>query len=112
MTTARFDVDVSEDANCVNFRMLVNEAEVGRASMDAAATDEVIRSLANARVLLSDVVPTDLEPNSQIETVPAPEYRVTKYGDARCLFLRHPGLGWLGYVLPAEDAQALIEALR
>jgi len=112
MPAARFQIAVSEDANCVELRMFVDNTEVGRASMEAAATDEIIRGLAKARMELSDVVALDLDPNSLIETVSAPECRVTKYGGARFLFLRHPGLGWLGFSLPAEEAQTLADALR
>ncbi|MGM5026280.1 hypothetical protein AB8B02_08655 [Tardiphaga sp. 862_B3_N4_1] len=82
---------------------------------DGPELEGLIRALAKAREQLPEQVAPALDPGSRIDTLPAPEWFVPDVhngpADQVMLTFRHPGYGWLGFLLDKEQAQAVSEAL-
>jgi len=86
---------------------------LARMYFDAATLEDLIRDLARCRSHLTEAVAPELDPGARIETERFPAWRVpdTHSGPGTVLALRHSGMGWLGFLLEAERAQAIGKAL-
>lgn len=82
-------------------------------TLEAPELDRLIALLAGARAHMADPVPPTLDPGSRIAGVASPAWRVAgPDGTGRqALALRHPGFGWIGFALSAQEARALAAAL-
>lgn len=74
--------------------------------------DTLVRTLADLRALMSDPVPRTLDPGARLTVLSDPAWQVKPPApgtgrDVAVLALRHPGLGWLGFLLPQLEAAAL-----
>lgn len=80
---------------------------------DGATAEQHAHNVAKWRALLKDEVARDLDPGSRLEAIVDPVWRVSghRVPEGRILSLRHPGFGWLSFVLPDKEAAALAEWL-
>ena len=81
--------------------------------LDASGLDWLIASLATARAALIEQAPATFEPTGNLAVVDDPSWWV---GDpdpgGQTLALRHPGLGWLGFFLPQDQAAEIAGWLK
>jgi hypothetical protein len=81
--------------------------------LDSATTENHIHDLAKHRAALLEQVPTELDPGSRLEALIDPIWHIPNYRreQGRILALRHPGLGWLSFVLTDKEAASIAEWL-
>lgn len=84
--------------------------------LETPELDTLIRALADLRAALGDPVPAALDPGARLTVLIDPAWQAkppapgTGQGGA-ILVLRHPGLGWQGFLLPRTEAAELGYAL-
>ncbi len=89
-----------------------NGAAAGSIALSPAQTDALIRDLAKNRALLVQPVASDLDENSSDPVVdPAWLTPEARYPDGRMLSIRDPGLGWLTYIFPDNEAADIAQWL-
>jgi len=83
----------------------VNGVPTGGVTLSAAQTDSLIRDLAKSRALLVQPVASELDENT-IDPVIDPAWQTpeVRYSEGRMLSIRDPGLGWLTYIFPENEA--------
>ena len=76
---------------------------------DAATLEDNIHMLAKARAGMKDQVTPKLEAGMRLEAIVDPAWQTEARHDAGgvMLALRHPGFGWVSFLLPQTEAQAL-----
>lgn len=111
MSRVTFNLAVANDGSHARVQISLDGKDVCWGDLEAPELDALIASLAQTRAGLADTVPVNLDPNSRLPAVPDPAYQVGQLSGTKCLDLRHPGLGWLRFVLPAEEAQKIAQAL-
>jgi hypothetical protein len=86
---------------------------LGHIQFDGATAEKHIHDVGRHRANLSDPVTPTLEPGARLEALVDPAWRSPEYRlpEGRILSLRHPGLGWLTFVLPDKEAAAIAEWL-
>lgn len=88
-----------------------NDEALGDIILDAPAVDDLIASLAQIRTRMREPVPAEITAGTKLEAIVDPAWRTriaphpTVLGPLLCL--RHPGLGWLSFILPDREARAL-----
>src|SRR5882724_1682785 len=110
---ATFNVAAKGDGSVVQFEMLIDGKSVGSAELAAQDTEQLLDLLAHARSDLSNEVPDELEDESKLVPVDDPVWSIPDYreADGRPLFLRHPGFGWMFFLLAEESAKGIAEWL-
>ena len=90
-----------------------NGKALGHVILDPATAESHIHALAKHRETLTDPVTPELEIGSYLDAVYNPVWRVpaARHKEGRVLALRHPGLGWLAFVLPDREAAQIAEWL-
>lgn len=85
----------------------------GHVFLDGAETEQVLHGIAKCRAALRDPVPPDLDPGARLEALVDPRWRIdgVRLPEGRVLMLRHPGFGWLSFVIPDHEAKAMAEWL-
>jgi hypothetical protein len=82
----------------------------GQISLSGSDAEQHIHMIAKHRAKLSDRVSRDLDPGSRLDAIYDPIWRTPTHRAAThglLLALRHPGLGWLSFLLPHHEAAAL-----
>jgi hypothetical protein len=69
-------------------------------NLSAAELDELIVQAAARRAALEPTQPS--QPPQQAEAIVNPAWHTSPLPNGVLFMLRHPGLGWLGFVLPHE----------
>ena len=90
----------------------MNGAPTGSLTLSPADTDALIRDLAKNRALL--VQPVASEPSEDaVDPVIDPVWQTpeVRYPEGRMLSIRDPGLGWLTYIFPDNEASDVAEWL-
>ena len=104
-----------DDKENVYIEMRMEGVPVGHVLLAAADPEKHLHNIARARAELNDPVPDSLDPNSIVAFVENPVCRVAKghslQGQGVPLVIRHPGMGWLSFVLSYEDAARIGENL-
>ena len=102
-----------ENRQHVTIQIEDNDKPLAHISLDAATTENHIHDLAKQRASLIEQVTPDLDPGSRIEAIVDPVWRISqnRVAQGRILCLRHPGLGWLSFVLPDKEAASMAEWL-
>ncbi|MEW6437970.1 MAG: hypothetical protein AB1508_12475 [Pseudomonadota bacterium] len=90
----------------------VNGALSGTSTLSPAQTDALIRDLGKSRALLVQPVASDPDENA-VEPVIDPAWQTpdVRYSEGRMLLVRDPGLGWLSYIFPDNEAADLAQWL-
>jgi hypothetical protein len=83
--------------------------------VDAAMLEGIIRGLGACRSAMAEAVPGELDPGARLEVTPLPAWTIPNRhsgpNGTLLLGLRHPGLGWLGFLLEEERARQIGSAL-
>ena len=83
-------------------------------SFNAASMDGLLRSAMEVRAAMTPAHPADFAVGQHVQAIENP--RIVSELDTRTgrslLHLRHPGFGWLHFLLPKEHAAKLAELLR
>lgn len=85
-------------------------------ALEVPELDSLVRLLADLRAGLDDPVPASLDPGARLVALVDPLWQAKLPSspdapDGVTLALRHPGLGWLGFLLPPCEAAALGQSL-
>jgi hypothetical protein len=79
--------------------------------LEAPELDSLVRLVADLRAGLADRVPASLDPGARVVALVDPALKTARptgtLPDGIILALRHPGLGWLAFLLPPPKAVAL-----
>jgi hypothetical protein len=83
----------------------VNGAPTGNVTLSPADTDSLIRELGKNRAQLVQPVAADPD-EAAIDPVIDPAWQTpeVRYQEGRMLSVRDPGLGWLTYIFPDQEA--------
>ena len=89
---------------------------LGHINLPAAELEGFIHQLARHRRRMAEEVVRDLDPGARLEAEIDPAWRSPKKwsgegAEGKLLALRHPGLGWLAFVFPEQEAQRIAEYL-
>jgi hypothetical protein len=82
-------------------------------SLDPSKVEEMIQDLSDLRVALAPQV-RDTIPNGKfLDAIPGPLWKISGEDreDGKVLVIRHPGIGWLGFIIPHLDCKLLAEKL-
>ncbi len=83
----------------------VNGAPTGSITLSAADTDGLIREIGKNRAQLVQPVASDLDAATLAPVIdPAWQTPDVRFQEGRMLSIRDPGLGWLTYIFPDEEA--------
>lgn len=116
MSSENDDPNAQVSAKCADDGLtatltLTNESTTGSVQLSATELDNLIRHLARIRSKMTPEVPVELEKGNAIEAVINPAWRTRPMlhpgMPGEFLLLRHRGLGWLGFVLPPHEVEAL-----
>ena len=106
---------VSEDKQSAVVEMREDDKALAHMTFDAATLEGLIRRLGECRATMTETVADELDPGSRLEVLPFPAWKVpdTHSGPSGTLLLalRHPGLGWLGFLLEEARARQIGTAL-
>lgn len=106
---------LSEDRQMAVLEMREDNIPLAHMIVDAATLEGVIRDLAKCRASMAEAVTPELDPGARLEAEAFPAWRIpdTHSGpaDLKLMALRHPGIGWVGFLLEPERAQAIASGL-
>lgn len=107
---------VDENRTTAVLEIREDDKPLAHVTFDAAELEGLIRKLSKLRVHMAEQVAPELDPFSRIDDpVDQPAWKVpdTHTGPANrtMLLFRHPGMGWLGFLLEPERANAISGAL-
>ena len=95
----------------VTMELWMNGAPLGHIHLDAGSLEQHIHDLGKHRAALNDQVSRELDPGSRLQAIYDPVWRTDAVHSADqagiMLALRHPGLGWLSFLLPHDEAANL-----
>lgn len=100
---------VSADRQLCVIELHKNGAPLGHIELDAASLEGLIHDLGKARASMIEEVSPSLDPGSRIEAVVNPSFLVPKDLEIgkRVLALRHPGLGWVAFLLTLDYSKEI-----
>jgi hypothetical protein len=104
---------VDEPAQEVILQTEMEDKPLAHVRLDAPSVDQLIQDLGKHRATLRDEVPRQLDPGSRLQGIYDPAWRVPSdsHPAGRIIAFRHPGLGWLSFVLPENEAAAIADWL-
>jgi hypothetical protein len=78
-----------------------------------ARIEEIIQELSDFRETLAPEVESYLPNGKRLFVTPEPVWEVSDEvrEDGKVLLIRHPGLGWLGFIIPHDDCKRLAKKL-
>lgn len=116
MNKATTQISLNADRTAVLMEVLADEEIVGSVELPAPEADELIKALASDRARLRDKVPPSLDPNARLNASPRPAVRIDNYVTQDLagivLSLRHPGLGWISFLMPNDQALDLAARIQ
>ena len=82
-------------------------------SLNPTKVMELIHELSDLREALAPQVSTSIPAGQRHFATPEPLWEISAEvrEDGRVLLIRHPGLGWLGFIIPHNDCERLAEKL-
>ena len=104
-----YRITLAEDARTATLALALDGEVVGSGVFeDAASLDGFIALLGAVRAAMNDRVPEKLDPSPRLQTTENPNWWVyDPKPEGHMMALRHPGFGWLGFVLPEPSAVSL-----
>lgn len=114
MSQMTYQAGVTENRDAVVLELRQDEKALARIILDAPTVHDLIRNLAKCRAALLETIAVELDPGARIEVTQSPAWRIPdKHSGSfgTVLALRHPGMGWLGFVIEPERAQQIGQAL-
>lgn len=100
---------LSEDKQFAAIELHQEGEPLGHIELDAATLEGFIHKLGEVRAQMVEEVTPSLDPGSRVNAVPDPAWRIPNdpAEDTRLLALRHPGLGWVSFLLPIEKSKEI-----
>ncbi len=96
----------------VTIELWLNDTPLGHIHLEASDAEQFIHELAKHRASLREKVTPMLDPGARLDAIIDPAWHVSAQKDGgHVLALRHPGFGWLSFVLSDEDAKEVAKAL-
>lgn len=111
MQKVTLTTEIVEDRDEVLLTMLLEGEPLGHIFMNGADTETVAHQLGAERAKLQDRVSTELDPGSRLTLKVDPIWRTMPHENGVVLAIRHPGFGWLSFLIPEESMQPLAERL-
>jgi hypothetical protein len=100
-----FTITPATGGRLVRLETFVDGDSVSWVDLDGPGVDWLIENLAAARATLAEPVPVDLDPSADLTVTENPSWWVfDPEPDGQTLVLRHPGLGWLGFLFDQDQA--------
>ena len=105
----RFSVD--NNRTYIGVQIVTDGTVTDTIALDANAVDQLIIQLASLRIQLRDRVSSEPTEASLRTVVNDPKIalRVEALDDKQVMFLRHPGLGWLGFALSTDTTHSIVD---
>jgi hypothetical protein len=106
---------ISADRKSAILRLLSERGSVG-IRLELPELEDFIQNVAKVRALLEEAVPVSVDPGSRVHVVLSPLWTVSANSGIErspgiLVSLRHPGFGWLSFVLARPDARRFGEAI-
>jgi hypothetical protein len=81
--------------------------------LDPAKVEEMIQQLSDLRETLAPQVAAAIQPGQRMFVTPEPIWDVSGEirDDGKVLLIRHPGIGWIGFIVPHDDCRRLAKKL-
>lgn len=82
-------------------------------SLDPTKVTELIHELSDLRETLAPQVPNSIPAGKRLFVTPEPLWEISGEArdDGKVLLIRHPGIGWLGFIIPHDDCKRLAKKL-
>lgn len=82
-------------------------------SLNPAKVEEIIQELSDLREELAPQVAASIPAGKRMFCTPEPIWDVSgeNRADGKALLIRHPGLGWIGFLIPHDDCKRLAKKL-
>lgn len=111
---AEVAITLAKDCNSVTLQFVLDgKPEAHVIIDDASELDRLIALLGAVREMMTDQIPLMLDPQPRIPIVKHPNWWVfDPRPEGRTLALRHPGFGWIGFLLPPDRAEQIAEWLK
>lgn len=103
---------VPKNGDHVSLEMHVDGKPAADLALDAAAVTGLIDKLVSLRAGMSEQVSATLKVGERLNAVSNPAWVVNAHGESQVLALRHPGHGWVSFLLPQQEATDLAGALN
>jgi len=113
MPKAEYRATLAQDRNTVLIEVMIDDQPQAWSSSTAAELSSLIDLLVSLRAGMAAPFPTQPDVNAAMPVVVDPCWQagMTERGEF-ALRLRHPGLGWTEYQLPAASAGPLTDVLE
>lgn len=98
---------VEADRQSISLEMSADDGPLGHVFLAGSDIEDFIQQLSRHRAELVDEVPRSLDVGSRVEAQIDPVWRLTHSADGPLLHLRHPGIGWLTFLFPEKEAEAI-----
>ena len=78
-------------------------------SLNPVKMTDLIQDLSDLRETLAPQVPATITAGQRLFATPEPLWEISAEvrADGKVLLVRHPGLGWLGFIIPHDDCERL-----
>ena len=98
-----------DDRSSVTLEMHVDGDPKAHMITDAPGLEAIVSDLAKVRAQMVEEVTPDLDVGMRLEAIADPRWRTEPHHPlgASMLALRHPGHGWVSFLLPPTEARAL-----
>lgn len=82
-------------------------------SLNPAKLEEMIQELSDLREALAPQVSSSIPAGKRLFVTPEPSWEISGEArdDGKVLLIRHPGIGWLGFIIPHDDCKRLAKKL-
>ena len=107
------DVELDQDQQEVVLR--INEGgKTAEIALEAPDVDDLLYRLAVKRAAMRNQVKVEWEPDSAAQPVDGPAWMIGNrlYNGKHLLAFRHPGFGWVSFLLERERAEAIASGLH
>ena len=105
----------TDDRQHVRVDLIKDGSVLGHILLEASDAEGFCQSISECRKQLEEQVSTEIDPGSRLQALFDPMWAAVSQHvqgtDATLMLLRHPGLGWLPFLFPLEQAAALGQKL-
>jgi hypothetical protein len=109
----KITVKSSDDRETLHLQFDEEDRLLGHVVLDGASAEQLTHEIAGHRARLKELPAKELDIGSRVDAVFDPIW--LGYGkntdQGRLLALRHPGFGWLGFIIPDHKAAAMAKWL-
>lgn len=104
---------VDNRRNYIGVQIVTDGTVTETIALDSQTIDQLIVQLASLRIQLKDPVPSEPTEASlrMVVNDPRVAMRAEPLDEKKVLFLRHPGLGWLGFAVGKDTWETMAQWL-